>query len=95
MQRQMFFKTKITAQAAILVKKPMKLRGLRQSPDAACAHHLADHTPVLKQRNFLQIGAKSPAGCAQGEAAVIAKSCGLTTSIALCHCQDPFLSHNC
>jgi hypothetical protein len=81
------FKTKITAKAAILVKKPKpKLAGLRESPDAARAQHLANHAPVLEQRNFLQIGAESPLRGAQGEAAVMTKSRGFSTSIALCHC---------
>jgi len=91
-------KTRITAGAAILVANVktlnQQLRSFSQSPDAASAQNLANQTPVFENRNFLQIRAESSGSSAQREAAVIAESCCLTTSIALCHCQDPFLQNN-
>lgn len=91
-------KTKTTAAAAILVmnirSQNRKLCGLRQGPNTARAQNFAHFAPFYKHRNSLQIRAESPAGCAHRKAPVVAESRCFTTSIALCHCQNPFLQDN-
>jgi hypothetical protein len=84
------FKTKITAARRDSCPSPVSLGGLRHRPDAACAQHFANHPPFFYKRNFLQIWAKGPAGGTLREAAVVTKCCGFSTSVALCHCQNPF-----
>jgi len=88
-------KTKITALRRDSCEDANQSGSLRQSPNAARAKHFPNQPPVFKQGYFLQVRAKGPAGCAQGEAAVVTKGCGFATSIALCHCKDPFPFHNC
>ncbi len=67
------------------------LRGFRQGPDAAGAQHFANHLAVLQDADALEVGAIGPLSGALGEAAVVTKGCGFSTSIALCHFEDPFL----
>lgn len=90
--------TKTAAAAAILVvnvgSKNRKLSSLRQGSDAARAQNFAYFAPFFKHRYFLQIRAESPAGCAHRKAPVMTESRCFTTSIALCHCQNPFLQDN-
>jgi hypothetical protein len=86
------FKTKITALGRDSCGVIVSLRSsFRQRPDAARAQGLANQFAVLQNTYFLKIGAKSSSGGPQGEAAVITKGCGFTTSIALSHSQGPFL----
>jgi hypothetical protein len=85
------FKTKITAGCRDSCEANGKLRRLRQGPNAARAQGFANQPPVFQYGNLLQVGAKGAAGSTLGEAAVVTKCRGFTTSIALCHCQNPFV----
>ncbi len=87
------FKTKITAvrrDSCEESESSKRLRSLRQGPDAASAQGLADQLPIFHNGNLLQVRAKGPAGSTLGEAAIVTKGCGFPTSIALCHCLNPF-----
>jgi hypothetical protein len=92
----MNIKTKITADRRDSCDETGNFQALLfrrfcQCPNAARAEGFANQPPVFQNGNLLQVGAKGPAGSALREAAVMTKCRGFATSIALCHCQDPFI----
>jgi len=86
------FKTKITAECRDFCLQTRNLRSFSQCPNAACAERLSNQPPIFHNSYLLEIGAKGPAGGTHREAAVMSKCRGFATSIALCHCKDPFVT---
>ncbi len=67
------------------------LRGLAESPNTLGAQNHFDLASILEDRNPLQIGAERSVGRPQREAAIMSKSCRLTTLFTFSHRQK-FLS---
>lgn len=72
-------------------KRMNSLRGLAERPNALGAQYHLNLAPILEHRNPLQVGAEHPVGCSHREAAVVSKSCCLSTHVTFRHRQK-FLS---
>jgi hypothetical protein len=84
------FKTKIAASHRDSCRETGNLSRFCQRPDAVRAQGLMNQPPAFQKGNLLQVGAKGPSGSTLREAAIVTECRGFATSIALCHCQDPF-----